>query len=159
MTSRAPFSNIALLVVGYIFLCVTGNIYAKEKDPDICSLVSAEQLSGIYRKELFPTEMRQGCFWSEEPGAMAYFQIIYHKKKKELRDHFNKELPSQIKIEEIKDLGDGGLMSINDDQLEVIVIQKDKLILKSMVSFLEIKSGSKQHQKLWDIYRLILKEL
>jgi len=159
MRKRSHFRNGVLLTIVLICSFVADTVSAKEKDLNICSLVSAEQLAGIYKKKLFPTEQRRSCFWSEEPGAMAYLQIGYHKKEKDLREYFFKELPSHVQLEEIKDLGDGGLMGINGGQLEVIVIQKNKLVLKSMVSFLNIEPGSKEHQKLWEIYRSILKEL
>ncbi len=144
-----------------ILICIfiTSAAYAKEKDINICSLVSAEQLAGIYKKKLFPTEQRRSCFWSEEPGTMAYLQIGYHKYKKDLREYFHKELPSHVKLVKIKDLGDDGLYGITGDHLEVVVIKKKKLVLKSSVTFLDIEPNSEQHKQLWDIYRTILKEL
>jgi len=76
-----------------------------------------------------------------------------------LREYFHKELPSHVKLWEIKDLGDGGLMAVTGDYLEVIVINKKNLVLKSTVTFLDIEPGSKQHKQLWNIYSTILKEL
>ena len=155
-----PHCKTSILLTAILFcLFVTDAARAKEKDINICSLVSAEQLAGIYKKKLFPTEQRRSCFWSEEPGTMAYLQIGYHTKKKELRQYFHKELPSHVKLEEIKDLGDGGLMGVTNGHLEVIVINKKNLVLKSTVTFLDIEPGSKQHKQLWEIYRTILNEL
>lgn len=159
MEDRPRYRTGALLAAILICLLVGVTAHAKKKDINICSLVSAEQLAGIYKKKLFPTEQRRSCFWSEESGAMAYLQIGYHNKEKELRQYFYKDLPSQVKLEEIKDLGDGGLLAINGNHLEVVVINKGNLVLKSTVSFLEIEPGSSQHKELWNIYRTILKEL
>lgn len=159
MRDRSHCRIVWLLAAMLVCLVAVGTAHAKEKNINICSLVSAEQLAGIYKKKLFPTEQRRSCFWSEEPGAMAYLQIGYHKKEKELRQYFSRDLPSQVKLEEIKDLGDGGLLAVNGNHLEVVVINKGNIVLKSTVSFLEIEPGSKQHKQLWDIYRTILKEL
>jgi len=159
MKDRSRYRIVALLTAILICLFVIEIAHAKEKIINICSLVSAEQLAGIYKKELFPTKQRRGCFWSEDPGMMAYFQIGYQKTEKDLRQYFYKELPSHVKLEEIKDLGDGGLMAVTGDYLEVIVIRKKNLVLKSTVNFLDIKPGSKQHKQLWDIYRTILNKL
>ncbi len=159
MKDRSRSRTSGILTAILICFLVTVTAHAKEKDINICSLVSAEQLAGIYKKKLFPTEQRRSCFWSEEPGAMAYLQIGYHKKEKDLRQYFYKDLPANVKLEEIKDLGDGGLLAVNGDYLEVIVINKGNLVLKSTVTFLDIKPGSKQQKQLWDIYRTILKAL
>lgn len=159
MHNRSRFKTGGIVTALLVCLLLTGTARAKEKVVDICSLVSAEQLAGIHKKKLFPTEQRRSCFWSEEPGAMAYLQIGYQKKEKELREYFSKELPPQVKLEEIRDLGDGGLLAINGEYLEVIVINKKNIVLKSTVSFLEIEPGSNQQKQLWDMYRAILKEL
>ena len=159
MKKRSFFRNSAPLALMLIILSATNSIAAKKKHINVCSLVSSEQLSGIYKKELFPTELRGGCFWSEEPGAMAFFQVGYYKNRKDLRNYFSKELPSHVTLQEINDLGDGGLMSVNRGHLEVIVIKKNNLVLKSTVSFMDIVPDSKQHKNLWDIYRTILEEL
>ncbi len=148
-----------LLTAILICLLITDMVIAKEKDINICSLVSTEQLAGIYKKELFPTEQRRSCFWSEKPGQMAYLQIGYHIEEKDVRQYFHKELPSHVKLEKINNLGDGGLMAVTGEHLEVIVIKKKKKILKSTVSFLDIEPGSHQHKQLWDIYRTILEKL
>lgn len=142
-----------------ICLFTVGPISAKEKDIDICSLVSNEQLAGIYKKPLFPTAQRRSCFWSEEPGAMAYLQISLQKNNKKLRDHFFKDLPEHVKLEKINDLGEGGLMGITRGKLELIVIQKKQMVLKSNVTFLDIEQGSKKQENLWKIYRTILSEM
>lgn len=159
MASRLCFRSGVILTVLLLCVSVAATVSAKEKDVDICSLVSAEQLAGIYRKELFPTPQRRSCFWSEEPGAMAYLQIGYHQPGKELRTYFHEKLPSHVKLEEIKDLGDGGLMGVTRGIVEVVVIKKKNRVLKSTVTFLDIEPGSAQHTQLWEIYRTILKEL
>ena len=159
MVNRLCFRSGCILTVTLLCLSVTGAVSAKEKDIDICSLVSAEQLAGIYKKELFPTAQRRSCFWSEERGAMAYLQIGYHQQKKDLRTHFHEKLPSHVKLEEIKDLGDGGLMGVTRGHLETIVIKKKKRVLKSTVTFLDIEQGSREHKQLWEIYSTILEEL
>lgn len=159
MANRLCFRSGVILTVLLLCVSVTATVSAKEKDIDICSLVSAEQLAGIHRKELFPTPQRRSCFWSEEPGAMAYLQIGYHQHEKDLRAHFHEKLPSYVKLEEIKDLGDGGLMGVTRGIIEIVVIKKKNKVLKSMVTFLDIEPGSAQHTQLWEIYRTILKEL
>lgn len=159
MRNRSCHKFGGLVTAILMCLMVVNIAQAKDKDVNICNLVSAEQLAGIYKKVLFPTEQRRSCFWSEEPGAMAYLQIGYHKKEKELRQYFHKELPSHVTLEKIEDLGDGGLMIITGDHLEVIVIEKKNVVLKSTVTFLDIEPESKQHKQLWVIYRTILNEL
>jgi hypothetical protein len=148
-----------LLAVVLLNIFFMATVSAKEKNIDICSLVSAEQLAGIYRKPLFPTALRSGCFWSEEPGAMAYLQISYSKKEKELREHFHQELPEHVKLIAINDLGNNGLMGVTNGRLELILIQKKEMVLKSNVTFLDIEQGSNEQEKLWEIYRTILKEM
>ena len=89
---------------------------------------------------------------------MAYLQISFQQKDKELRDHFFKDIPAH-ELVETKDLGDGGLIGITKGQLELIVIQKKNMILKSYVNFLNIEQGSKEQENLWEIYRTLLREM
>lgn len=159
MNKRSLYRLVVLLTALLLCFFTVGPISAKEKDIDICSLVSKEQLSGIYRKPLFPTAQRRSCFWSEEPGAMASLQISLQKNNKKLRDHFFKDLPEHVKLVKINDLGEGGLMGVARGQLELIVIQKKQMVLKSNVTFLDIEQGSKKQENLWKIYRTILREM
>ena len=59
----------------------------------------------------------------------------------------------------ISDLGDGGLMSVGEGELGVVVIRKGDRVLLSAVTFLDIKPGSKKQAVLWDIYRHILQQM
>lgn len=132
---------------------------AADKDIDICSLVTQDQLSHIYRKPLFPKEYRHQCLWSKTAGGMAYFDIQYHKYKRPLREYFNKKLSDIVILEKIDDLGDEGLMTIVEGSLGVIVIRKGDWVLQSAVTFLDIEPGTDKQKILWDIYREILKQL
>lgn len=131
----------------------------QEMTVDVCALVSKEDLRQIYRKELFATAEDNGCFWSLEKGAMAYLHISIQDKTKDVRDHFNSEIPSHIALEEISDLGDGGLLTIAEGTLGVIVISKGNKIIKSAATFLDIKPGSKEHKALWSVYQKILRAI
>ena len=153
--------RIIMLMACFVFPFFAAPIECKAKDKniDICNEVSAEQLAKLYKKKLYPTQNNRGCYWSENPGGMAYFDIGIHKYSQDLRDYWNKDLSSLVTLEKITDLGDEGLMGIGEGDLGVIVIRKDKLILKSAVTFLDIKPGSERHKVLWDIYRGILKNI
>ncbi len=126
---------------------------------DICNQVSAEQLTKLYRKHLYPSAHTNDCFWSEKPGAMAYMDINVHDVNRPLREYFAKTIPSHIKLVKITDLGDEGLMSVSEGSLGVVVIRKGDRVLQSAVTFLEIKPGSTQQAALWDIYRSVLKKM
>lgn len=132
---------------------------AKNINIDICNQVSTEQLTKLYRKQLYSTKNNNGCYWSEKPGSMAYFDIGLHKQYKDLREYWNKELSSNITLEKITDLGDDGLMAVSEGDLGVIIIRKNKWILRSAVTFLDIEPGTEKHKVLWDIYRGILKNI
>ncbi len=150
---------VALSTAFLMCLLIAAPVSAKEKDLDICSLVSKEQLAGVYKKPLFPTTQRRSCFWSEEPGAMAYLHISLQKNNKPLRDHFFKDLPEHVELVKINKLGDDGLMGISKGKLELILITKKQVLLKSNVTFLDIEQGSKKQENLWKIYRTILREM
>ena len=123
---------------------------------DICSLVSSEQLAAVYRKPLYPTPQENGCYWSREPGAMAYLHIGVHDRSQPLRQYFNPRLSATTTLEPILDLGDEGLMSVVEGEIGVVVIRKGDRVLQSAATFLDIKPGSDQQQALWTIYRDVL---
>lgn len=145
---------LAGLVLGLINLST-----ARDKNIKICSLVSREQLSQLYKKKLYPKEYMDQCFWSKKPDGMAYFDIQYHEYQKPLREYFNKELSDTVSLEKITDLGDDGLMTVVDGSLGAVVIRKGDWVLQSAVTFLEIKPGSHKQKVLWDIYREIIERL
>jgi hypothetical protein len=126
---------------------------------DICSLVSEADLAKLHRKKLYPNPDNNGCYWSLKPKAMAYLHIAIRRPGKPLRKYFNANLPGHVKLVEIKDLGDGGLMSVSEGSLGVVVIKKGGQVLQSAVTFLDIEPGSKKQKALWDIYRRILAKL
>lgn len=160
MQSTIRYSVIVLMACVVSFHFAAFNVCnAADKDIDICTQVSAKQLEQLYKKQLYPTKNNSGCYWSLEPGGMAYFDIGIHERYKDLREYWNKELSSMITLEKITDLGDEGLMNVSEGDLGVIVIRKDKWILRSAVTFLDIEPGSRQHKALWDIYRSILENL
>ena len=123
---------------------------------DICGLVSSEQLAAVYRKPLYPTPQENGCYWSREPGAMAYLHIGVHDRSQPLRQYFNPQLSATTTLEPILDLGDEGLMSVVEGEIGVVVIRKGDRVLQSAATFLDIKPGSDQQQALWTIYRDVL---
>jgi hypothetical protein len=126
---------------------------------NICKQVSAGQLKQLYRKHLYPTASENECFWSEKPGGMADMDIQVRDADLPLRDYFAKPLPSRFKLVKITDLGDGGLMTVGEGVIGVVVIRKGDRILQSSPGFLEIEPGSKKQTVLWDIYRHILKQM
>ena len=123
---------------------------------DICSLVSSEQLAALHRKPLYPKSLENGCYWSREPGTMAYLHIGVHDRSQPLRQYFNPQLSATTTLEPILDLGDEGLMSVVEGEIGVVVIRKGDRVLQSAATFLDIKPGSDQQQALWTIYRDVL---
>ena len=123
---------------------------------DICSLVSSEQLAALHRKPLYPKSQENGCFWSREPGTMAYLHIGVHERFQPLRQYFHPQLSATTTLEPILDLGDEGLMSVVEGEIGVVVIRKGDRVLQSAATFLDIKPGSDQQQALWTIYRDVL---
>ena len=123
---------------------------------DICGLVSSEQLAALHRKPLYPKSQENGCFWSREPGTMAYLHIGVHERFQPLRQYFHPQLSATTTLEPILDLGDEGLMSVVEGEIGVVVIRKGDRVLQSAATFLDIKPGSDQQQALWTIYRDVL---
>lgn len=127
---------------------------------DICKQVSAGQLKELYRRHLYPTASDNDCFWSEKPGGMAEIDIRVVDADLPLRDYFAKSMPSGFKLVKITDLGDGGLMTVEEKGvIGIVVIRKGKRILQSSPGFLGVPLGSKKQVVLWDIYRGILKQM
>jgi len=159
--NRAIFGNAVIVLVGFLLLIAAGAgwSYAGEKQGDICRQVTAEKLSKLYRKPLYPSEHSHGCMWSKKPGGMAYLDINVHEYHKDIRQYFNKEMPSHIKLEKITDLGDDGLMTVVEGCLGMIVVKKRNRVMQSAVTFLDIKPESDKQKVLWDIYRNVLKRL
>ena len=110
----------------------------------------------MYRKPLYPTPQENGCYWSREPGAMAYLHIGVHDRSQPLRQYFNAQLSATTTLEPILDLGDEGLMSVVEGEIGVVVIRKGDRVLQSAATFLDIKPGSDQQRALWAIYRDVL---
>ena len=73
---------------------------------DICSLVSSEQLAALHRKPLYPKSQENGCYWSREPGTMAYLHIGVLESAQPLRQYFHPQLSATTTLEPIIDLGD-----------------------------------------------------
>ncbi|WP_319521839.1 hypothetical protein [uncultured Desulfosarcina sp.] len=159
--NRTTSGSAATILVSFLLLFAAGAgwSFAGEKSGDICRQVTAEQLSKLYRKPLYPSEHGNGCMWSKKPGGMAYLDINVHEYQKDIRQYFNKEMPSHIKLEKITDLGDDGLMTVVEGCLGVIVVKKGDRVMQSAVTFLEIEPKSDKQKVLWDIYRNVLKRL
>jgi len=123
---------------------------------DICK-TGASQIPKLYRKHLYPNPYEDECYWSEKPGGMATIDIKVRDVDKQLRDYFDKPLPSRIKLVKIKNLGDRELMTVAEGTVGVVAIIKGKRVLLSSPLFLDIAPGSKKQAILWDIYKKILK--
>ena len=149
-----PVAMAVSLLIGVPPICV-----ASDGEIDICKQVSAAQLKELHRKHLYPTAYENECLWSEEPGGMAEIDIRVRDAYLPLRDYFAKPLPSRFKLVKITDLGDGGLMTVGEGAIGVVVIRKGKRIMQSSPGFLDIAPGSKKQAVLWDIYRDILKQM
>ena len=126
---------------------------------DICSLVSSEQLAALHRKPLYPKSQENGCYWSREPGTMAYLHIGVLESAQPLRQYFHPQLSATTTLEPIIDLGDEGLMSVVEGEVGVVVIRKGDRVLQSAATFLDIKPGSDKQQVLWAIYRDVLERM
>ena len=156
MCARARHS--VAVVVLFALLLLAGPVrpgFAAEA-VDICSLVSSEQLAALHRKPLYPKSHENGCYWSREPGTMAYLHIGVLESTQPLRQYFHPQLSATTTLEPIIDLGDEGLMSVVEGEIGVVVIRKGDRVLQSAATFLDIKPGSDQQQALWTIYRDVL---
>jgi hypothetical protein len=143
------------MLVGFAPICAAGS----GGQIDICKQISAGQLKQLYRKKLYPTAYDNECFWSEQPGGMAEIDIKVRDADQPLRDYFAKPLPSRFKLVKITDLGDGGLMTVGEGAIGVVVIRKGSRVLQSSPGFLDIAPGSKKQTVLWDVYRHILSQM
>jgi hypothetical protein len=154
-----------LTVFALLFVTVltsAGTAPARAADPEsinICQLVSAEEIAKLHRKKLVPNKEAKGCYWSKKPNSMAYLHIGVHKYRRELRKYFSEKIPPHVKLKEIKDLGNGGYMTITEGSLGIIVVKKGDYVLQSAVTFLDIRPGSDKHKLLWKIYKRILDKL
>lgn len=145
----------AVLLIAFSPICAAGS----GGQIDICKQISAAELKMLYHKRLYPTAYENECFWSEQPGGMAEIDIRVRDADQPLRDYFAKPLSSMFKLVKITDLGDGGLMTVGEGTIGVVVIRKGKRILQSSPGFLDIAPGSKKQKVLWDVYRKILKQM
>lgn len=160
MSTRITQKTVILVsCISFVILLSVLTCNAADQSLNICKQVSNEQLNLLYKKPLIPKESERGCFWSKDPGGMAYFDINIHKYRQELRSYFNKDLPTHVKLEKVTGLGEEGLMTLTEGSLGVIVIRKGDWVLQSAVTFLDIEPGSQKHKCLWDIYRAILETL
>lgn len=123
-----------------------------EKAVDYCALASKDELAKLYRKALYPTATENGCMWSEKPGGMADLSLSILDDQRKLRTYFAADLPDNVKLVDITDLGDSGLMSVVDGTLGVIVVRKGNRVMQSAATFLDIKPGSEAQKVLWRIY-------
>ena len=130
----------------------TDSTAATETSVDYCALVSDAELAKLYRKKLYPTAEDNGCMWSETQGGMADLEFNVRQSSQDLRKYFNADLPSNVKLVKITDLGDDGLMSVGDGTLGVIVVRKGDRVLESAATFLDIEPGSDKQKTLWQIY-------
>jgi hypothetical protein len=123
-----------------------------EKSVDYCALASKDDLAKLYRKPLFASAEDNGCMWSETKGGMADLELHVQDSQGKLRDYFATDLPSNVKLVDITDLGDSGMMSVTDGSIGVVVIRKGNKDLQSAATFLDIKPGSDAQKVLWQIY-------
>ena len=123
-----------------------------EKSIDYCALASDADLAKLYRKKLFATAEDNGCMWSETKGGMADLELHVQASQGKLRAYFATDLPSNVKLVDISDLGDSGMMSVTDGTIGVVVIRKGNQDLQSAATFLDIKPGSDAQKVLWQIY-------
>ena len=156
MCARARHSVAVVVLFALLLLAGPVRPGGAAEALDICSLVSSEQLAAVYRKPLYRTPQENGCYWSREPGAMAYLHIGVHDRSQPLRQYFNPQLSATTTLEPILDLGDEGLMSVVEGEIGVVVIRKGDRVLQSAATFLDIKPGSDKQQVLWSIYRGVL---
>ena len=156
MCARARHSVAVVVLFALLLLAGPVRPGGAAEALDICSLVSSEQLAALHRKPLFPKSQENGCYWSREPGTMAYLHIGVHERFQPLRQYFHPQLSATTTLEPILDLGDEGLMSVVEGEIGVVVIRKGDRVLQSAATFLDIKPGSDQQQALWTIYRDVL---
>ncbi len=129
-----------------------------QKTVDYCALVSKAELAKLDRKPLYAKGSDNGCMWSEKSGGMAYLDVGIFDSQRKLRTYFATDLPSNVKLVKITDLGDAGLMSVADGTIGVVAIRKGNKILQSAATFLDIKPGSEGQKVLWQIYGSVLNQ-
>ena len=159
MCARARHSVAVFVLLALLLLAGPVRPGFAAEAVDICGLVSSEQLAAVYRKPLYPTPQENGCYWSREPGAMAYLHIGVLESAQPLRQYFHPQLSATTTLEPIIDLGDEGLMSVVEGEVGVVVIRKGDRVLQSAATFLDIKPGSDKQQVLWAIYRDVLERM
>jgi hypothetical protein len=141
------------LLIGFAPLSAFG------KDIDVCKAASKSELRQLYRKPLYAKAYGEHCLWSERPGGMAEFDIAVGDNFQPLRKNFDDPLPKRFKLVKITDLGSEGLMTVGEGTIGVVAIRRGDRLLKSAVTFLDIKPGSSKQKVLWNIYRRILKQM
>ena len=156
MCARARHSVAVVVLFALLLLAGPVRPGGAAEALDICGLVSSEQLAALHRKPLYPKSQENGCYWSREPGTMAYLHIGVLESTQPLRQYFHPQLSATTTLEPIIDLGDEGLMSVVEGEVGVVVIRKGDRVLQSAATFLDIKPGSDQQQALWTIYRDVL---
>ncbi|XPS86879.1 uncharacterized protein Dvar_48970 [Desulfosarcina variabilis str. Montpellier] len=141
------------------FFCLPFICQANALIYPVCEMVSPEQLAALYPSPLYPSQQKNGCRWSDKPNGRAYFQIGIIENSKNLRQFFEKQLPSGYHLEKIKDIGNRGLYTQSNGYLSVVAIRQGNWVLVSTVDLLYIKMGDGRQNQLWDIFRGILKSL
>ena len=156
MCARARHSVAVVVLFALLLLAGPVRPGGAAEALDICGLVSSAQLAALHRKPLYTKSQENGCYWSREPGTMAYLHIGVHERFQPLRQYFRPQLSATTTLEPIIDFGDEGLMSGVEGEVGVVVIRKGDLVLQGAATFLDIKPGSDQQQALWAIYRDVL---
>lgn len=133
--------------------------HANDHVPPVCAMVSSEQLAALYPSTLYPSQQENGCRWSATPNGKAYFQIGVIESPKNLRQFFEKNIPSKYQLKKISDIGDRGLFTESGEYFSVIAIREGSWVLISTVDLLYIKKDDARQNILWDIYREILHSL
>jgi hypothetical protein len=133
--------------------------HANDHVPSVCAMVSSEQLAALYPSTLYSSQQENGCRWSTTPNGKAYFQIGVVESPNNLRQFFEKNIPSNYQLKKTSDIGDRGLFTEYRGNLSVIAIREGSWVLISTVDLLYIKMEDARQHLLWEIYREILQSL
>ncbi len=164
MTSSYPSVGIAAACV-LLAACGNSDIGsppAANVSIDVCAVVTEEDLDIIAaaRRDKVAVASDMGgsnrCLWAEKEFGTSYFDIAIAPGDRDLRSLFPETLPSHVQLVEIRDVADGGYMTVTEDSIGNIAIRKGGLVLNSGVVFLDIEPGSPQHERLFEVFRRLL---
>ncbi len=154
--ATGPLAASALILAA----CGDASLYDADLDINVCERVTEADLDIIAAaqrsKVVHATGGTNRCMWAESEGAMAYLDIAVAISDRNVRAFFSENFPDHVQLVEIRDLGDGGYMTVTEGRIGNVAIRKGNRVLTSAAVFLDIEPGSAAHDRLREVYRRIL---